>query len=143
MTIEGLVTYQGASDVATTVDRLLHVLRDRGIPLLAQIDHAAGAEAAGLAMRPAQVLIFGNAAAGTPLMVRCPTIAIDLPLRMLVREDERGATAISYNDPRWLAARHGLTGEEAILEKLAGLLAALAQACASAAGPGAAPPEKE
>ena len=76
--------------------------------MFARIDHAAGAEAAGLSLRPTLLLIFGSAKAGTPLMQAAQTIGIDLPLKFLVWQDEAGTTQISYNQPAWLAGRHGI-----------------------------------
>ena len=77
--------------------------------LFARIDHAAGAAQAGLALRPTEVLIFGNAKAGTPLMQSDQTIGIDLPLKALVWQDASGKVWLSYNEPSWIARRHGLT----------------------------------
>ncbi len=78
-----------------------------GMRVFARINHAAGAAAAGLSLRPTEVLIFGNAKAGTPLMQSVQTIGIDLPLKALVWQDASGVTWLSYNDPSWLAKRHG------------------------------------
>jgi hypothetical protein len=77
--------------------------------LFASIDHAQAAKEAGLEMNPAYLLIFGSPQAGTPLMQRAPTMAIDLPLKALVWEDKDGKAWLSYNDPRWVAQRHGLS----------------------------------
>jgi uncharacterized protein (DUF302 family) len=97
--------------------------------VFARIDHAAGATAAGLSLRPTQVLIFGNAMGGTPLMQSVQTIGIDLPLKALVWQDAAGDTWLSYNDPGWLAKRHGLAGEtDAAIGVMTGALAALAKA---------------
>jgi uncharacterized protein (DUF302 family) len=76
--------------------------------VFARIDHAAGAEEVGLPLRPTELLIFGNAKAGTPLMQANQPIGIDLPLKALVFEDAAGRVWLSYNDPRWLAQRHGV-----------------------------------
>jgi uncharacterized protein (DUF302 family) len=75
---------------------------------MARIDHAAAAEEVGLVLRPTEVLIFGNPRGGTPLMQAVQTMGIDLPLKALVWEDEAGQTWLSYNDPAWLARRHGV-----------------------------------
>jgi uncharacterized protein (DUF302 family) len=79
--------------------------------LFALIDHSGEAEKAGLHMRPIKLLIFGNPKAGTPLMIASPSIAIDLPLKVLVAEDREGKVWISYNDPAYLQARHGLPAD--------------------------------
>ncbi len=108
MAAEGLVNIASKSGFQETLARLKGEVTSRGLTLFAAIDHAKGAEEAGLALRPTTVLIFGNAKGGTPLMQANQTIGIDLPLRALVWEDVKGQTWISYNDPVWLAERHAL-----------------------------------
>jgi uncharacterized protein (DUF302 family) len=95
--------------------------------VFAHIDHAAGATAAGLPLRPTDLLIFGAAKGGTPLMQAVQTIGIDLPLKALVWQDEAGTTFLSYNDPGYLVQRHGL-GEAAkpVAEAMSGALKAIA-----------------
>ena len=90
------------------MDRLEAEIRVKGMTVFARIDHAAGAAEVGLPLRPTELLIFGNAKGGTPLMQSVQSIGIDLPLKMLVWQDAEGVTWISYNDPAWLAHRHGL-----------------------------------
>ena len=97
--------------VAETLRRLEGVLAKKGIPILARIDHSGAASAAGLQMMQTQVLIFGNAKAGTPLMLSAPTIALDLPLKALVWEDVESKVWISYNTPEYLQERHGFAAE--------------------------------
>jgi uncharacterized protein (DUF302 family) len=106
--VDGLVTVHSKASPEETVTRLEAELRARSIALFARIDHAAGAAAVGLPLRPTVLLIFGNAKAGTPLMQEAQTIGIDLPLRLLVWQDETGVTQISYNQPAWVAKRHGI-----------------------------------
>jgi uncharacterized protein (DUF302 family) len=116
---EGLVNIPSKSGFQETFGRLKEEVAARGLTLFAVIDHAKGAEEAGLALRPTTVLIFGNAKGGTPLMQANQTIGIDLPLRALVWEDGKGQTWISYNDPVWLAQRHALpTPVEKVAETL-------------------------
>lgn len=103
--------------------RLEAEVKARGLTVFAHIDHAAGAIAAGLALRPTDLLIFGNAKGGTPLMQAEQTIGIDLPLKALVWQDAAGATFLSYNDPHWLAQRHDVDG--ATVSAVAALSAAL------------------
>jgi uncharacterized protein (DUF302 family) len=104
----GLIQLQSRFSVAATADRLESLLRARGIIVFARIDFSADAARAGLAMRPEQLIIFGNPRAGTPLMVAAPTVGLDLPLKALIWEDA-GATAwIAYNDPGYILQRHGL-----------------------------------
>jgi uncharacterized protein (DUF302 family) len=113
------------------MNRLETVVTAKGLTVFARIDHAAGAAAAGLALRPTEVLVFGNAQGGTPLMEAVQTIGIDLPLKALVWQDAAGETWLSYNDPAWLAARHGVTGVDAVTAKLTGVLKAVAEAATS------------
>src|SRR5260370_23678595 len=96
--------------------------------VFARIDHAAGAAAVGLSLRPTELLIFGNAKSGTPLMQSMQTIGIDLPLKALVWQDASGSTWLSYNDPSWLAKRHGLGHEvDATVGAIAAVLDAMAR----------------
>ena len=110
-----------------TMNRLEAAIRARGLTVFANIDHAAGATAVGLSLLPTELLIFGSAAAGTPLMQAAQTIGIDLPLKVLVWQDEARKTWLSYNDPAWLARRHRLAADvRATIETMATLLAGLA-----------------
>jgi uncharacterized protein (DUF302 family) len=111
MADNGLITVPSIHDVKTSIDRLELQVKSKGLTVFARIDHAAGAKEAGLALRPTELLIFGNARAGTPLMQSHQTIGIDLPLKVLAWEDSSGKVWLSYNDPAWLAARHGITSE--------------------------------
>ena len=106
MTDNGLVTIASGHGVKGTIDRLDAAVRAKGMTVFARIDHAAGAAAIGLALRPTELLIFGNARGGTPLMQLEQTVGIDLPLKALAWEDASGKTWLSYNEPVWLAARH-------------------------------------
>ena len=91
-----------------TLQRLQSLLSARGVQLFALIDHSGEAEKVGLKMRPTKLLIFGNPKGGTPLMVAAPALAIDLPLKVLIAEDENGKTQVSYNSPEYLQQRHGV-----------------------------------
>jgi uncharacterized protein (DUF302 family) len=106
MPADGLKTIRSSHGPRDTMDRLAAEVKARGMTVFAHIDHAAGAAAVGLALRPTDLLIFGNAKAGTPLMQAAQTIGIDLPLKVLVWEDDAGVTWLSYNDPAWFARRH-------------------------------------
>jgi uncharacterized protein (DUF302 family) len=92
--------------VPETVCRLEAVLAAKGIPILSKINHAAGAIAAGLSMRPTELIIFGNAKAGTPIMLAAPSAALDLPLKALIWQDAAGNAWVSYNTPEYLQQRH-------------------------------------
>lgn len=111
-----LQTVRSAVGVDEAVARIERAVTAAGMKVFARIDQAAEARAAGLSMRPAVVILFGNPKAGTPLMVARPTVAIDLPLKALVWQDERGATWLTYNLPALLVRRHGL--DEALADKL-------------------------
>jgi uncharacterized protein (DUF302 family) len=124
-----LVALKSPHPVKDTIDRLETVLAEKGIGIFARIDHAAGAAAVNMPLRPTLLLIFGNAKAGTPLMQAAQSIGIDLPLKMLCWQDETGAVWLGYDDMQWLASRHRLTAAATpALEALARLLAALAAA---------------
>jgi uncharacterized protein (DUF302 family) len=110
-----------------TMNRLEAAIRARGLTVFANIDHAAAATAVGLSLLPTELLIFGSAAAGTPPMQAAQTIGIDLPLKVLVWQDEGRKTWLSYNDPAWLARRHSLAASvAATIKVMATLLAGLA-----------------
>lgn len=104
----------GFTDIASrhtvdeTVARLQGILKAKGVTLFVLIDHSGEAEKAGMKMRPTKLLIFGNPKAGTPLMLAAPSIAIDLPLKILVWEDDQGKVLVSYNSPEYLMQRHNL-----------------------------------
>ena len=134
MAADGLVTIQSSLGPAETMDRLVTEVRAKGLTVFARVDHAAGAKEAGLPLPPTEVLMFGNAKAGTPLMQSNQTIGIDLPIKVLVWQDASGSTWISYNDPAWLAARHGLGHDvEVPVKAMTGLLSALTHAASKAA----------
>ena len=116
--------------VKDAVVRLKTQLKARDIPLFAEFDHKANADGAGLAMPEATVLVFGNPAVGTKLMLEASTLALDLPLRILVRE-EGDKRFLTYRDSRALAREHGLDEENEIVGKLNGLLQSLAESVCS------------
>jgi uncharacterized protein (DUF302 family) len=132
MAAPGLTTVRSKYSAKETLDRLEAELKARGIEVFARIDHAAGATAVGLPLRPTTVLIFGNAKAGTPLMQADQMVGIDLPLKVLVYEDTSGAAWLAYNDPHWIAQRHGLGASVAAnVEGLAKVLESLAAKAAA------------
>jgi uncharacterized protein (DUF302 family) len=104
----GVVRIASSHTVAHTVERLEGLLKERGILIFARIDFSGDAGRSGLAMRPEQMLIFGNPRAGTPLMQAEPAVGLDLPLKALVFEDAAGRTWIAWNDPQYIVRRHGL-----------------------------------
>jgi uncharacterized protein (DUF302 family) len=131
MPAKGLVTMRSSFGPQETMKRLEAEVTAKGMTVFAHIDHAAGAMAAGLPLRPTDLLIFGNAKGGTPLMQHVQTIGIDLPLKALVWEDETGATWLSYDDPAFLTQRHGLDeSAQATVNAMTAALAAIAKATA-------------
>ena len=105
---DGLMTIPSGFAAKETMDRLEAAVKAKGLTVFARVDHAAGAAAVGLSLRPTELLVFGNAKGGTPLMVENQTAGIDLPLKALVHQDADGKVWLSYNDPAWIARRHGL-----------------------------------
>lgn len=131
MADNGLATVRSAHGVKDTIDRLAADVAAKGMRVFARIDHAQGANEVGLALRPTELLIFGNAKGGTPLMQARRTIGIDLPLKALAFEDADGTVWLCYNDPAWLAARHDVAGGEATKAMAAALAAASGHAAAA------------
>ena len=108
MTINGIINKSSKHSVDETLGKLQAILQAKGIAVFALIDHSGEAEKVGMQMRPTKLLIFGNPKGGTPLMLAAPSIAIDLPLKILVWEDDQGKVWVSYNSTEYLAERHGL-----------------------------------
>jgi uncharacterized protein (DUF302 family) len=124
MAADGLITLPSSCGLQDTMRRLEATVKARGLTVFARIDHAAGAAEAGLALRPTELVIFGNAPrGGTPLMQTDQTIGIDLPLRALVWQDAAGMTWLSYNDPGWLVKRYAMGAQ--VQTTVAALSAAL------------------
>jgi uncharacterized protein (DUF302 family) len=125
---DGLIAVKSPRGVDESMNRLEALVRQRGLNVFARIDHAAGASRIGASLRPAQLLIFGNPQGGTPFMQCAQEVGIDLPLKALVWEDATAQVWIGYNDPGYLARRHGVPGCPAVdgLRKaLAGLVDAV------------------
>ena len=108
---DGIISKPSNHSVEQTVEKLKSILQSTGVTLFALVDHSGEAEKAGMKMRPTKLLIFGSPKAGTPLMLATPSIAIDLPLKILVWEDGQGKVWVSYNSSRYLKDRHGLPEE--------------------------------
>ena len=119
----GIVDRPSQHSVDETVERLRNILQSKGVTLFAVVDHSGEAEKVGMKMRPTKLLIFGSPKAGTPLMLAVPSVAIDLPLKILVWEDSQGKVWVSYNSPDYLKERHGfpqdLLQNIAVVEALA------------------------
>lgn len=134
MAADGLVSIRSLSAPKDTMNGLEAEAEARGMTIFARIDHAAGAAEVGLSLRPTELLVFGNAKGGTPLTRSNQTLGIDLPLKALVWQDEAGNTWVSYNDPAWLAKRHGLdSGAEATTGAMATALQVIAKAATTSA----------
>ncbi len=123
---DGLISAKSPYPVGQTLDRLESGATQRGLKVFARIDHAAGAASVGKTLRPTELLIFGNPQGGTPLMECAQSVGIDLPLKALAWQDERGQVWLGYSDPAYLATRHGITSCPAVAQigkALAGLVA--------------------
>ena len=123
---EGLVAVKSPHSVKETVDRFESAAKARGLIVFLRVDHAAGAKKIGKVLRPTELLVFGNPQGGTPLMECAQSAGIDLPLKALAWQDASGQVWLGYNDPKFLAARHG-AGDCRIVANLAKALAGLAQ----------------
>jgi uncharacterized protein (DUF302 family) len=126
--MEGLTSIRSRFGPKETMDRLEAEIRAQGMTVFARIDHAAGAAEVELTLRPTELIIFGNARGGTPLMQAVQTVGIDLPLKALVWEDAGGKTWLSYNEPGWIARRHSVASAEPIVSKMATALSAISKA---------------
>ena len=125
--VPGLVVVESLHSVAQTVTQLKSALETNGLTVIAEVDHSANAESVGLTLPPTYLVIFGNPNAGTPLMQEQRTVAVDLPQKMLIWEDA-GTVYAAYNDPAYLAERHGLDPQGEGLQKVSAALANLAKA---------------
>ena len=123
---DGLIAVQSPHKPKDTMDRLESLLRQKGLTVFARVDHAAGAAKIGKSLRATELLIFGNPQGGTPFMECSQTVGIDLPLKALVWEDASGQVWIGYNDPAFLAQRHGVS-QCPVVENLKKALAGFAQ----------------
>ncbi len=128
MAAEGLITLPSSFVPKDTMDRLEGAVKAKGLTVFARIDHAAGAAEVGLPLHPTELLIFGNAKGGTALMQANQETGIDLPLKALVYEDATGKVWLAYNDPHWIAKRHGISAyKSAPIDAMTALLKELAE----------------
>jgi uncharacterized protein (DUF302 family) len=118
--------------VSKTLDRLTAIMQKKGITIFARINHAAGAQAAGLKLKPTELLIFGNPKLGTPLMQAKREIGVDLPLKALAWEDDGGKVWLGYTAPDALKSRHGVSGRDEVFKKMTGALDKLTSAAVKA-----------
>jgi len=130
LAVDGLITKSSAHSVDATIERFEAAVKKRGFIVFARLDHAAAAESVGLKMPRATVIVFGNPRLGTPVFIKTPTVAIDLPLKAMVWEDPNGKVFLSYNSSEYLYGtiyvRHGVQSDKAVAEKVESTLAAMA-----------------
>ena len=129
--IEGLTSIQSSFGPKETMDRLEAEIRANGMEVFARIDHAAGAAKVGLTLAPTELIIFGNARAGTPLMQSVQTVGIDLPLKALVWRDAANKTWLSYNEAGWIARRHGIADKDGVVGKMSETLSLITKKAAN------------
>ena len=130
--VDGLITKPSAHSAAETLDRLEAALKERGFMIFTRLDHAAAADSMGLKMPKSTVLVFGNPRLGTPVFVKHPTLAIDLPLKALVWEDANGKVSLSYNSAQYVLGtiygRHGAPATPDAVARIEGALTAVTDA---------------
>ena len=114
----GIINVKSSHDVKTTVDRLENILEEKGMTVFIRINHAEGAHKVGKKLRPTELIIFGNPKVGTPLMQCGQGVAIDLPQKALIWQDEAGQVWLSYNDPKYLASRHSIKECGEVIKKI-------------------------
>jgi uncharacterized protein (DUF302 family) len=125
---DGLINIKSSHNVKGTADRLENTLREKGMTVFIRINHAEGAQKVGKKLRPTELVVFGNPKVGTPLMQCSQSVAIDLPQKALIWEDEAGHVWLSYNDPKYLAKRHGITECVNVIKKIEKALSNFAHA---------------
>jgi uncharacterized protein (DUF302 family) len=130
--LNGLTSVASSFGPKETMDRLEVEIRAQRITVFARIDHAAGAAEVGLELAPTELIIFGNARGGTPLMQAVQTVGIDLPLKVLVWQDATNKTWLSYNEPGWIAQRHNIADAERVVNSMGTALSAMARTAADA-----------
>ncbi len=124
---QGVSSVQSVYDVNTTADRLEAILQEKGMKIFNRINHGKGAQSVGVNLRPTELIIFGNPKVGAPLMQCAQTVALDLPQKALIWEDESGKVWLSYNDPAYLVERHNISGCEEVVQKVTNALANFAK----------------
>jgi uncharacterized protein (DUF302 family) len=127
---DGMVNVESSFTVADTADRLVGILNEKGMTVFNRINHSDGARNAGIDLNPTELIIFGNPKVGGPLMKCQQSVAIDLPQKALVWQDDAGKVWLSYNDPRYIEERHGVTGCEQVIAKIEQALAGISKAAA-------------
>lgn len=131
----GVVSVASNHNADDTANKLESILTDKGMKIIARVNHAAAASSIGESLLPTELFIFGNPQAGTPLMQSCQTMALDLPQKILIWQDADDQVWISYNDPEYLAQRHGIDDRAELLGKTADALGGIANAIAGGSVP--------
>jgi len=129
--VDGMINVQSSHSVKETADRMEGVLKEKGMTVFNRIKHSEGASKVGIELRDTELVLFGNPKVGSPLMACSQSIAIDLPQKALIWEDEAQNVWISYNDPKYLEKKHNLVGCEAVIEKVGNALAGITKVVAS------------
>lgn len=130
--VDGFVSKRSAHGVSETLDRLETAVREAGMTVVARVDHSAAAKKADLELRPTAVLMFGNPKVGTPLMQSAQTIGVDLPMRAVAWQDEKGQVWLGYDAPSFLARRHGIDDRNEVVTRMAAALDRFADAATRA-----------
>ncbi|WP_192888691.1 DUF302 domain-containing protein [Vibrio bathopelagicus] len=125
---DGLVKYESNYSVKDTADRFEDIAKSKGLTLFARVDHQKNAASVNLELRPTEVIIFGNPKVGTPLMQCAQDVAIDLPQKVMVSEDDNKKVWLTYNNPTYLMERHQIQGCDEVIKKISGVLSKLSEA---------------
>jgi uncharacterized protein (DUF302 family) len=128
---DGVVNVQSAFKVKETADRMENILKTKGMTVFNRIPHSEGAHKVGIELRDTELIIFGNPKVGSPLMKCQQSVAVDLPQKALIWEDDESKVWISYNDPRYLEKRHNIVGCEEVISKIEKALAGITKAASS------------
>lgn len=128
---DGVVNVQSAFNVKETADRMESILKVKGMTVFNRIKHSDGAGKVGIELRDTELIIFGNPKVGSPLMKCQHSVAIDLPQKALIWEDDKAKVWISYNDPNYLEKRHNIAGCEEVLSKIEKALAGIAKSAST------------
>ena len=122
---DGLIVLKSSHGVGESIDRAEALFKQKGITVFVRVPHSKGAAGVGIEIPDLELLIFGNPKLGSPLMQSQPTTAIDLPLKMIAWQDADGQVWLAYNDPAWIAQRHGVSDRDAVVAKMTGVLKGL------------------
>ena len=131
MAAEGLINVQSDFNVKETTERLENILNEKGMTIFNQINHSDAAQKVGVELRETRLIIFGNPKVGSPLMQCQQSVAIDLPQKAIIWEDDKSKVWISYNDPRYLGKRHNIIGCDEVITKVEKALSGITKAAAT------------